>query len=85
VSAQALRAAVAGVRALGLRQLSISLPHEVSVMQHRDEVDETSRRIGAVNTAVLHAQRLVGSNTDALGAESAGRCRTSPTRRTTCS
>jgi shikimate dehydrogenase len=68
VPPQALGAAVAGVRALGLRQLSISLPHKVTIMQHLDGVDETARRIGAVNTAVLHAQRLVGSNTNALGA-----------------
>jgi shikimate dehydrogenase len=64
---QALSAAVAGVRALGLRQLWDSLPHKVAIMQHLDEVDETARRIGAVNTAVLRAERLVGSNTDALG------------------
>ena len=68
VPPQTLSAAVAGVRALGLRQLSISLPHKVSIMQHLDEVDETARRIGATDTAVLHAQRLVGSNTHALPA-----------------
>jgi shikimate dehydrogenase len=68
VPPQALGAAVAGVRALGLGQLSVSIPHKVAIMQHLDEVDETARRIGAVNTAVLRAERLVGSNTDALGA-----------------
>ena len=37
-------------------------------MGHLDEVDDTARRIGAVNTVTLRHGRLVGSNTDWLGA-----------------
>ncbi len=62
-----LGAAIAGARALGIRQLAISLPHKQAVMEHLDEVDETARRIGAVNTVTLQDGRLVGSNTDWLG------------------
>ena len=68
VPESALGAALAGVRALGLRQLSVSLPHKIAIMAYLDEVDDTARRIGAVNTAVLRDGRLVGSNTDWLGA-----------------
>lgn len=68
VEPDALRAALAGARALGVRQLSVSIPHKVAVMEHVDEVEETARRIGAVNTVVAADGRLVGSNTDWLGA-----------------
>lgn len=62
-----LPAAVAGARALGMRQLAISIPHKQAVMSHLDEIDDTARRIGAVNTVTLREGRLVGSNTDWLG------------------
>jgi len=60
--------AVAGARALGIRQLAVSLPHKEAVIAHLDEVDATARRIGAVNTITLRDGRLVGSNTDWIGA-----------------
>ena len=63
-----LRDAVAGARALGIRQLAVSIPHKEAVMVHLDEVDETARQIGAVNTVTLREGRLVGTNTDWLGA-----------------
>lgn len=62
-----LAAAVAGARALGIRQLAVSIPHKEAVMAHLDEVDATARRIGAVNTVTRRDGRLVGSNTDWLG------------------
>jgi len=67
VAPERLGAAIAGARALGIRQLAVSIPHKQAVMAHLDEVDETARRIGAVNTVTLCAGRLVGSNTDWLG------------------
>lgn len=64
----ALGAAIAGARALGVRQLAVSLPHKVAVMEHVDAVEATARRIGAVNTATLREGRLEGANTDWVGA-----------------
>ncbi len=63
-----LAAAIAGIRALGVRQIAVSIPHKVEVMQYLDEVDERAQRIGAVNTVTSVAGRLVGSNTDWVGA-----------------
>jgi shikimate dehydrogenase len=60
--------AMAGVRALGIRQLSVSIPHKRSVLGLVDEVDATARRIGAANTVVGRQGRLIASNTDWLGA-----------------
>lgn len=65
---EGLADAIRGARALSVAQLSVSLPHKEAVIPLLDEVDETARRIGAVNTIVRKGRRLVGSNTDWLGA-----------------
>lgn len=65
---EALPGAIAGARALGVRQLAVSLPHKEAVIPLLDEVDDVARRIGAVNTVTLREGRLVGTNTDWLGA-----------------
>jgi shikimate dehydrogenase len=62
-----LGAAIAGARALGVRQLAISIPHKEAVIALLDRVDETARAIGAVNTVTRVGAALVGSNTDWLG------------------
>src|SRR4029453_7027389 len=62
--AHALRRA----RALGFRQLAVSLPHKEAVIPLLDAGDETARRIGAVNTVTRQGELLRGANTDWLGA-----------------
>jgi shikimate dehydrogenase len=68
VPADALPAALAGARALGVRQLAVSIPHKEAALALCDDVDATARRIGAVNTMTLEGGRLVGANTDWIGA-----------------
>ena len=68
VQPDGLEAAVAGMRALGLRQLAVSIPHKEAVMPLLDRLDDEARKIGAVNTITLHEGTLVGSNTDWIGA-----------------
>jgi 3-dehydroquinate dehydratase / shikimate dehydrogenase len=51
-----------------LRGFSVTIPHKSAVIPFLDELDETARRIGAVNTVVVEGGRLVGYNTDADGA-----------------
>ncbi len=68
VPSAALGAAIVGARGLAIRQLAISIPHKESVLAHLDELDDTARQIGAVNTVTRRADRLVGSNTDWIGA-----------------
>ncbi len=63
-----LEAAIAGARALGIRQLAVSIPHKEAVIPLLDEVSDTARRIGAVNTVTRLADgRLRGDNTDWIG------------------
>jgi shikimate dehydrogenase len=64
----ALGAAVAGLRALRARQFAVSIPHKETVLAHLDLVDDTARRIGAVNTVTLRDGLLIGTNSDWIGA-----------------
>ncbi len=61
-------AAVAAMRALGIRGLGVTTPHKVRIMKHLDTLDETAREIGAVNTVVNDDGRLTGHNVDWIGA-----------------
>ncbi len=63
-----LAPAIAGVRALGIRGLSVTIPHKVAVMSLLDELDEMAERIGAVNTVINREGMLAGYNSDGLGA-----------------
>src|SRR6185437_4188373 len=63
-----LEGAMTGVRALGIRGLGVSHPYKQAVRAYLDGVDPIAERIGAVNTVVHDEGRLVGHNTDWLGA-----------------
>lgn len=63
-----LAQAVAGVRALNLLGLSVTIPHKVAILPYLDEVDETAARIGSVNTVLNREGTLIGYNSDGLGA-----------------
>lgn len=58
---------LAGLRAGGFLGVNITVPHKQSVMPHLDEVSDSARAIGAVNTIVVKDGRLIGYNTDAGG------------------
>ena len=61
--------ALKGLRALGnFRGASVTIPHKVAAIQFLDHVEETARRIGAINTVVSDEGKLTGYNTDATGA-----------------
>lgn len=60
--------AMEGICAMGYRGLSVTIPHKVTALECVDEVDETARIIGCINTVVNDQGRLYGSNSDGLGA-----------------
>jgi shikimate dehydrogenase len=61
-------AAFAGARALGFGGLSVTIPHKAAALAAVDELSDTARAIGAVNTVVpLGDGRLRGENTDGAG------------------
>ncbi len=67
VTAEALVGAVTGMRALGIRQLSVSLPHKQAVLELADRASEHALRIGAANTLTRVGNEIVADNTDWLG------------------
>lgn len=68
VAPEKLFDAVTGLPALGFRGVNLTIPHKEAIMPLCDQLDETARRIGAVNTIVVTKDgALLGTNTDAYG------------------
>lgn len=59
-----LEGAILGVRALGFRGCSVSMPFKSAVIPLLDEIEDSAADIGAVNTIVNDDGLLTGSNTD---------------------
>lgn len=62
-----LENATNAVRALDIKGINVTAPHKVEVMQYLDEVTDTARELGSVNTVVNRSGKLYGYNTDADG------------------
>lgn len=67
VKPENLKAALEGVRSLGICGLNVTAPHKTAVMEYIDEISEQARLLGSVNTIVNRDSRLYGYNTDADG------------------
>lgn len=63
-----LPAAIAGIRALGIRGCAISMPFKEAVIAHLDALDNSAEAIGSVNTIVNDDGWLTGYNTDYIAA-----------------
>jgi shikimate dehydrogenase len=59
--------AVAGIRAMALRGVNLTIPHKEAACKYVDELDEQAALIGAINTIVNEDGHLKGYNTDGLG------------------
>lgn len=68
-----LRALLDGVRSLGFAGVNVTFPYKEAVVPLLDELTDSARAIGAVNTVVVRDGRLIGYNTDASGFERAVR------------
>ena len=64
-----IAAAIGGVRALGIRGCSVSMPFKEDVIALVDEVEESARAINSVNTIVNEDGHLTASNTDYLAVQ----------------
>lgn len=64
-------AALSGLRGLGIKGVSVTIPHKESVIPLLDQVDPVAAKIGAVNTIVNNHGDLKGYNTDWVGANRA--------------
>ncbi len=62
-----LSEAVDGLVALGFEGFNVTLPHKENIIPLLDELDETARISGAVNTVAIRSGSLKGMNTDGSG------------------
>jgi shikimate dehydrogenase len=60
--------AVAGLKGLGIRGVSVTIPFKEEIIPLLDDLDPQAAKIGAVNTVINQEGRLTGYNTDWLGA-----------------
>ena len=59
--------AIQGVKALNIKGVNITFPYKEKVITFLDDLEESARRIGAVNTIVNNKGILIGYNTDVIG------------------
>lgn len=59
--------AMAGLRAMNLRGINLTIPHKVAVLEYLDRLSEAAQLMGAVNTVINDGGELFGENTDGKG------------------
>ena len=57
-----------GMRALGIQGLNVTMPHKNAVIKYLDEVDPAGKTITSANTILNKDGKLLGFNTDGVGA-----------------
>jgi shikimate dehydrogenase len=67
VSAGQAEPALAGMRALGIAGLSVTMPHKEAIASLVDRATPVATRLAAVNCVTLASGQLEGSNTDGEG------------------
>jgi len=68
VAAGHVEQAMQGMRGLGIKGLNVTMPNKNTVIRYLDEIDETSKLLGSVNTILNEGGRLRGFSTDGVGA-----------------
>ena len=58
---------VAFARALGIRGASVTIPYKVALLEHVSQVDDLTRRIGALNTIKIDGDAWSARNSDVAG------------------
>ena len=67
VKPEQITQAIAGIRALNIHGVNVTVPHKSSVISCLDEISPLAQLIGAVNTIKNVRGRLIGTNTDVSG------------------
>lgn len=62
-----LKKAVDGIRNLGIKAVGVTIPYKIEILKYLDELDNNTKRIGAVNVVINQNGKLIGGNTDGLG------------------
>lgn len=62
-----LKESVDALKILGVKGFNVTIPHKISIIPYLDDLHETAKIAGAVNTVVNENGRLIGHNTDGNG------------------
>jgi len=46
---------------------NVTIPYKIEILKYLDEIEDTSQKIGAVNTVKIQEGKLIGLNTDVYG------------------
>ncbi|MBS7646457.1 shikimate dehydrogenase [Candidatus Bathyarchaeota archaeon] len=68
VKKERLEDAVNGVRGFSIYGMNVTMPHKTAITSYLDEIDPAAKFVGAVNTVLNANGKLVGFNTDGVGA-----------------
>jgi len=60
--------AVEGTRSLEIKGLNVTMPHKSAIIEYLDEIDPIAEFVGSVNTLLNSDGKLLGYNTDGIGA-----------------
>lgn len=67
ISSTGLKDSLKGMVALGIRGFNVTIPHKERIMEYMDELSDSAKIVGAVNTIVNENGKLIGYNTDVNG------------------
>lgn len=67
VSESDLKAAIAGMKAYGIKGMTLTSPHKQEVMKYIEHIDPMAKELGAVNGIVVRNGKFYGYNTDEPG------------------
>ena len=67
ISSTGLHDSLKGMVALGIRGFNVTLPHKERITEYMDELSDSAKIVGAVNTVVNDNGKLIGYNTDVTG------------------
>ena len=58
IAPEDLKVAVEGLKAINFSGFNVTIPHKLAIMQYLDEIDDTAKFIGAVNTVKIDNGKL---------------------------
>ena len=67
VAPEGLKSAVYGMKAYGIKGMTLTSPHKQEVMKYMDRIDPLAKELGAVNGIVIKNGKFYGYNTDEPG------------------
>ncbi|MCF6268751.1 MAG: shikimate dehydrogenase [Melioribacteraceae bacterium] len=67
ISSTELKDSLKGMIALGIKGFNVTIPHKERIVEYMDELSDSAKIVGAVNTVVNDNGTLIGYNTDVNG------------------